>query len=128
MDIDPQRLPEDPALLRQMVTSLGQEAEARERRLRQRQHWREQLRRARYGPRRERVNESQLFLFAVALVSAGREAPAEPAASAGTEKLPRGRASRRDTAGARCRNLSSGNGWSMIWPKANGSVPSARAT
>ena len=35
MDIDPQRLPEDPALLRQMVTSLVQEVEARERRLRQ---------------------------------------------------------------------------------------------
>ena len=90
MDIDPQRLPEDPALLRQMVTSLVQEAEARERRLRQLQHWLEQLLRARYGPRRERVNESQLFLFAVALVSAGREAPAEPAASAGTEKAPGG--------------------------------------
>ena len=70
MDIDPQRLPEDPALLRQMVTSLVQEAEARERRLRQLQHWLEQLLRARYGPRRERVNERQLFLFAVALVSA----------------------------------------------------------
>ena len=90
MDIDPQRLPEDPALLRQMVTSLVQEAEARERRLRQLQHWLEQLLRARYGPRRER-------------------------------------ASRRDTAGAPCQNLSSGNGWSMIWRKANGSVPSARA-
>lgn len=56
MDIDPQRLPEDPALLRQMVTSLVQEAEARERRLRQLQHWVEQLLRWRYGPRRERVN------------------------------------------------------------------------
>ena len=73
-----------------MVTSLVQEVEARERRLRQLQHWLEQLLRARYGPRRERVNENQLFLFAVALVSAGREAPAEPAASAGTEKAPAG--------------------------------------
>jgi len=88
VDIDPNRLPEDPALLRQMVTSLVQEVEAKEQRLRQLQHWLEQLLRARYGPRRERVNENQLFLFAVALVSAGREAPAEPAASAATEKTP----------------------------------------
>ena len=90
MDIDPQRLPEDPTLLRQMVTSLVQEVEVREQRLRQLQHWLEQLLRARYGPRRERVNENQLFLFAVALVSAGREAPAEPAASTDTEKAPAG--------------------------------------
>jgi transposase len=90
VDIDPQRLPEDPALLRQMVTSLVQEVEAREQRLRQLQHWLEQLLRARYGPRRERVNENQLFLFAVALVSAGREAPAESASEVGTEKAPAG--------------------------------------
>ena len=90
MDIDPHHLPEDPALLRQMVTSLVQEVEAREQRLRQLQHWLEQLLRARYGPRRERVNENQLFLFAVALVSAGREAPAESAASTGTEKASAG--------------------------------------
>jgi transposase len=86
VDIDPQHLPEDPALLRQMVTSLVQEVETRERRLRQLQHWLEQLLRARYGPRRERVNESQLFLFAVALVSAGREAPPAPETSAPPEK------------------------------------------
>ncbi len=64
MDIDPQRLPEDPALLRQMVTSLVQEVEARERRLRQLQHWLEQLLRARYGPRRERVNEEACQKYA----------------------------------------------------------------
>jgi transposase len=90
VDIDPQRLPEGPALLRQRVTSLVQEVEARERRRRQRQHWLEQLLRARYGPRCEGVNEDQLFLFAGALVSAGREAPAEPAASASSEKAPAG--------------------------------------
>jgi transposase len=90
VDIDPHRLPEDPALLRQMVTSLVQEVEAKEQRLRQLQHWLEQLLRARYGPRRERVNENQLFLFAVALVSAGREAPAAPVGSAATEKTPAG--------------------------------------
>jgi len=76
--IDPKQLPDDPAALRQMVMSLLEEVATKDRRLRQLQHWVEQLLRARYGPRRERVNENQLFLFAVALVSAGREPPSEP--------------------------------------------------
>jgi transposase len=86
--IDPKQLPEDPSALRQMVMSLLEEVESKDRRLRQLQHWVEQLLRARYGPRRERVNENQLFLFAVALVSAGREAPNEPQGSAAPEKAP----------------------------------------
>ena len=84
MEIDPQKLPEDASALRQMVIGLLEEAEQREQKLRQLQHWLEQLLRARYGPRRERVNESQLFLFAVALVSAGREAPPHPGSPAGS--------------------------------------------
>ena len=95
MDIDPQQLPNDPAALRQMVMGLLAEAEQKERKLRQLQHWLEQLLRARYGPRRERVNESQLFLFAVALVSAGREAPPETGASAPPEKAPGGERKRK---------------------------------
>jgi len=88
--IDPNQLPNDPAALRQMVMSLLEEVETKERRLRQLQHWVEQLLRARYGPRRERVNENQLFLFAVALVSAGREAPSEPQGSGAPEKAESG--------------------------------------
>ncbi len=65
MDIDRNQLPKDPAALRQMVMGLLEEAAERERKLRQLQHWVEQLLRARYGPRRERVDENQLFLFAV---------------------------------------------------------------
>jgi len=84
--IDPNQLPNDPAALRQIVMTLLEEVETKDRRLRQLQHWVEQLLRARYGPRRERVSENQLFLFAVALVSAGREAPREPEASAAPEK------------------------------------------
>jgi transposase len=84
--IDPNQLPEDPAALRQMVMGLLEEVETKDRRLRQLQHWVEQLLRARYGPRRERVNENQLFLFAVVLVSAGREAAREPEGSAAPEK------------------------------------------
>jgi len=82
VEIDPNQLPNDPATLRQMVTSLLEEVETKERRLQQLQHWLERLLRARYGPRRERVNENQLFLFAVALVSAGREASSHPRSDA----------------------------------------------
>ena len=111
-----------------MVIGLLEEAEQRERRLRQLQHWVEQLLRARYGPRRERVNENQLFLFAVALVSAGREAPPEPASSGGRENADRRRRrqARRDMAGERCRNRWSGGGWSTISRKRSGSVRNAR--
>ena len=88
MEIDPNQLPNDPAALRQMVVGLLEEAEQKERKLRQLQHWLEQLLRARYGPRRERVNEHPLFLFAAALVGAGREAPPDsgsPPGAPGTE-------------------------------------------
>ena len=94
MAIDPNQLPNDPVALRPMVMSLLEEVETKERRLRQLQHWVEQLLRARYGPRRERVNENQLFLFAVALVSAGREAPSEAGTADAPEKAPGGAAKR----------------------------------
>ncbi len=71
MAIDPKQLPEDPTALRQIVIGLLEEVEAKERRLRQLQHWVEQLLRARYGPRRERVDEHQLFLFAAAILARG---------------------------------------------------------
>jgi transposase len=53
---------------------LGEAAE-RERKLRQLQHWVEQLLRARYGPRRERVDENQLFLFAAEIMARGGKTP-----------------------------------------------------
>ena len=64
MDIDPKNLPGDLETLKGMVASLLKDREAGERRIRQLQHMLEQLLRARYGPRRERLNENQLFLFA----------------------------------------------------------------
>jgi len=75
MDINPDKLPADPAVLQQLVLGLLEERDRQEQRLRQVQHLLEQLLRARYGPRRERVSENQLFLFAVALLSAGSQTP-----------------------------------------------------
>jgi len=75
VEIDPKRLPNDPSALRQMVIGLLEEAEQRERKLRQLQHWVEQLLRARYGPPRERVDEHQLFLFAAAILAQGGKTP-----------------------------------------------------
>jgi len=83
VEIDPNQLPNDPATLRQMVLGLLEQAAEQERRLKQLQHWLEQLLRARYGPRRERVSENQLFLFAVALVSAGQEPRPDPESPTG---------------------------------------------
>jgi transposase len=73
MEIDRNKLPEDPAALRQMVAGLLEELHSKERRLQQLQHLVEQLLRARYGPKRERVNENQLFLYAVGIIGTGQE-------------------------------------------------------
>ena len=68
MEIDSGNLPDDPATLKSMVTSLLEDRATGERRIRQLQHMLEQLLRARYGPRRERLNENQLFLFAAEIL------------------------------------------------------------
>lgn len=78
MEIDPQNLPHDAAALRQMVVGLLEELDSKERRLKQVQHLLEQLLRWRYGQKRERVDENQLFLFAAELVHSGQEAPPAP--------------------------------------------------
>ena len=87
MEINPNQLPSDPAALRQMVMGLLGEAMERERKLRQLQHWVEQLLRARYGPRRERVDENQLFMFAAEILA---RAEKTPPASGETEAPPAG--------------------------------------
>ena len=79
MEIDPHHLPDDPAALRQIVIGLLEELDTKERRLQQVQHMLEQLLRHRYGPKRERVDENQLFLFAAEIVHAGKDNEAPPA-------------------------------------------------
>jgi len=75
MEIDRNKLPEDVAALRQMVAVLLEEVDTKERRPQQLRHLLERLLRWRYGPKRERVNENQLFLFAVGIVTTAQEAP-----------------------------------------------------
>jgi transposase len=94
VEIDPNHLPNDLAALRQIVVGLLTEAEQRERKLRQLQHWLEQLLRARYGPSRERVDENQLFLFAAEILTqAGKTPPSseesQASGSSSTSKPPR---------------------------------------
>lgn len=93
MAIDPHHLPDDAAELQQMLlrtlaelkiaqAQLGltqQQLAAKERELQRVQHWLEQLLRHRYGQKRERVDENQLFMFAVEIASTGQEPPPEPA-------------------------------------------------
>ncbi|MBM3747751.1 MAG: IS66 family transposase [Acidobacteria bacterium] len=69
--IDPHNLPDNPAVLRQMVIDLATQLEAHERRLQRVQHILEQLLKWRYGQKREKIDERQLFLFAVQLEATG---------------------------------------------------------
>jgi len=78
MEIDRQNLPTDPAVLQGMVVGLLDTLEGKERLLRQMQHQLERLLHWRYGPKRERVDENQLFLFAAALVHSGQDAAPAP--------------------------------------------------
>ncbi len=73
MELDPTRLPADPGALRAIILELVEDLETSRRRLRQAQHLLEQLLRHRYGARRERVDENQLFLFAAGIVESGKD-------------------------------------------------------
>ena len=85
MEIDPSQLPEDAAALQRMLlrtlaqlNATEERLAAKERELQRVQHWLERLLRHRFGQKRERVDENQLFLFAVEMASSGQEAPPEP--------------------------------------------------
>ena len=82
MAIDPHNLPTDVAALQQaLLTTLAQldatqeQLVAKHRELERVQHWLEQLLRHRYGQKRERADENQLFMFAVEIASTGQEVP-----------------------------------------------------
>ncbi len=105
MALDPDNLPNDVAALQQMLLSTQEallstmaqldatreQLAAKEHELQRVRHWLEQLLRNRYGQKRERVDENQLFLFAVELASLGQDAPPEPkSASAAPRPTPPG--------------------------------------
>jgi hypothetical protein len=81
MEIDAHNLPEEAGLLRQIVLQLLGVVEEKDRLLERVQHQSQQLLRQRYGPKRERIDENQLFLFAAQIIAAARQAKAaEPGA------------------------------------------------
>jgi transposase len=93
MEIDPKNLPDDADALRKiLLRTLAQldatEAQlaAKERELGRLRHWLEQLLRNRYGQKRERVDENQLFMFAAQIASTGQEPPPEPKPAAATPR------------------------------------------
>jgi transposase len=71
--VDLNNLPRNPELLRQMVIELATQLDANQRRLDRVQHILEQLLRWRYGQKREKIDENQLFLFAVELEASGQD-------------------------------------------------------
>jgi len=73
MDIDPKKLPENIEQCHAMMAEMAKELDAKDRRVKQLQHLVEELLRWRYGPRRERVDENQLVLFAAGILGAGRD-------------------------------------------------------
>ncbi|PYX55993.1 MAG: IS66 family transposase [Acidobacteria bacterium] len=81
MEIDPHNLPKEAGILRQIVLQLLGVVEEQDRLLERVQHQLQQLLRQRYGPKRERIDENQLFLFAAQIIAAARQAKAaEPGA------------------------------------------------
>jgi len=100
MTIDPQNLPGDLSGCHALIAELARELDVRDRKVRQLQHQLEQLLRWRYGQKRERVDENQMFFEALAMVSAGTgpvpetepaspvEAPAAARRGHGRQRLP----------------------------------------
>ena len=88
MAIDPHNLPQEAAALRQMVLELLQLVKDKDRLLERVQRQLQQLLRQRYGPKRERIDENQLFLYAAQIVAAGQAGAAAPTTADSTEETP----------------------------------------
>jgi transposase len=73
MKIDREKLPVDVEQCRALILELVQELDLKDRRLRGMQHELEKLLRWRYGAKRERVDEKQLFLFAAQVLAAAKK-------------------------------------------------------
>lgn len=75
MKVDREDLPKTIDECHALIAELVGELDVKERKLRQIQHQMERLLRWRYGAKRERVDENQLFLFAARLVATNRDIP-----------------------------------------------------
>ncbi|MFH1314186.1 MAG: IS66 family transposase [Candidatus Eisenbacteria bacterium] len=93
MKIDRNNLPKDIDECHALIAELVGELDLKERRLRRVLHQLEKLLRWRYGPKRERVDPNQLFLFAVGLVRTGHDIEARRAEAPKKEprRAPHGR-------------------------------------
>jgi transposase len=78
MEIDPHNLPSEVNLLQQIVLQLLQAVEDKDQLLARVQHQLAQLLRYRYGQKRERIDENQLFLFAAQIIAASQRASTAP--------------------------------------------------
>ncbi len=94
MATDPKDLPSDPAALQQMLLRTLAQLDAtqaalaaKEYELERVRHWLQQMLRHRYGQKRERVDENQLFLFAAEIASRGEEPPPEPKPASSQPRL-----------------------------------------
>ncbi len=91
MEIDPHHLPAEVNLLQQLVLQLLQTVEDKDQLVARLQHQLARLLRYRYGQKRERIDENQLFLFAAQLIAASLQtnpipSGEEPAANSSKEK------------------------------------------
>jgi len=88
MAIDPHNLPQEATALRQMVLELLQLVEDKDRLLERVQRQLQQLLRQRYGPKRERIDENQLFLYAAQIVAASQAQAAPTTAASAAKETP----------------------------------------
>jgi transposase len=84
--IDPKDLPVDLERCHALIAELVQQLDYQERKVRRIQHQLEKLLRWRYGPKRERIDPKQLFLFAAAMVEANQDVAAEGGGAADEPK------------------------------------------
>jgi len=90
MEIDPHHLPAEVNLLQQIVLQLLQAVEDKDQLVARLQHQLAQLLRYRYGQKRERIDENQLFLFAAQLIAASLQTTSMPSGEEPAANSPSG--------------------------------------
>jgi len=75
--IDPKELPQNLEQCHALIAQLAGELDQKDRKLRRILHQLEKLLRWRYGPKRERIDPNQMFLFAAALVEKNQDIAGE---------------------------------------------------